>query len=44
MQYRNMNQPIAFGKPDSFAECDWSVWNLILRFWTTNLKFTVQLD
>ena len=36
-----MNWPIVFGKLDSFAECDWSIWNSMLRFWTTNLKFTV---
>jgi len=40
-QYWNVNWPIAFGKPDSFAECDWSIWNSMLHFWTTNLKFTV---
>ena len=33
------NSPIAFGKLNSSAECDWSIWNSILRFWTTNLKF-----
>ena len=41
-QYWNVNWPIALGKPDSFAECDWSIWNSMLRFWTTNLEFTVR--
>ena len=31
-QYWNMKWPIAFGKLGSFAECDWSIWNSMLRF------------
>ena len=37
----NMNWPIAFSKLGSFAERDWLIWNSILRFWTSNRKFTV---
>ena len=32
MQYWNMNWPIAFGKLNSSAECDWSIWNSMLCF------------
>jgi len=41
MQYWNMNWPITFSKLDSFAECDWSIWNSILCFGqpTWNLRY-----
>ena len=29
-------------KLTSFDKCDWSIWNSILHFWATNLKFTLM--